>query len=52
MDEPNDKITESVRNGLEEVCPKIEPVKKKEPWEEDRTMGRQTTTATGERIEK
>ena len=35
MDELNEKITESVRNGLEEICPKIEPLKKKEPWEDE-----------------
>ena len=35
LDELNEIITETVRNGLEEVCPKIEHIKKKEPWEDE-----------------
>ena len=35
MDELNDKINESVRNGLVVMCPKIEPVKKNEPWKDE-----------------
>ena len=36
MDEVNEIITDTVREGLEEVCPKIEHVKKKEPWEKEK----------------
>ena len=49
MDELNEIITEIVRNGLEEICPKIEPVKKKEPWEDEQLqelVNELNTTAT------
>ena len=35
MDELNEIITDSVKKGLEEVCPKIEHLEKKEPLEDE-----------------
>ena len=38
MDELNDAIVSSVKEGMESVCPTIEPRKKKEPWEDARLL--------------
>ena len=35
IDELNDVIVLSVKDGIESVCPKLEPSKKKEPWEDE-----------------
>ena len=35
IDKLNDRITTTVRECVDEVCPKIDPIKKKEPWEDD-----------------
>ena len=40
IDELNDKITTIVRECVDDVCPKIDPIKKKEPWE-DATLQQQ-----------
>ena len=35
MNELNEIITSNVRKGFEEVCPKLDQLKKKEPWEDE-----------------
>ena len=35
VDMLNEQIVKVVRGGMDSVCPKIDPVKKKEPWEDD-----------------
>ena len=34
VDDLNEQIVESVRKCVEEVCPKLDPVKKREPWDD------------------
>ena len=35
MDKQNEQIVETVRESVESVCPKIDPIKKKKPWEDE-----------------
>ena len=35
VDSLNDEIVDAVRRSAEEVCPPIEEMKKKEPWEDE-----------------
>ena len=35
LDELNEMITDAVKDGLEEICPKIDHIHKKEPWEDE-----------------